>query len=135
MSGRNRFAALGLVLLAVLAAVVMLVAAGSLCPGTIPGASCPDAGRNRAIVIFLGASTAALAVTPFAFLTEFVLRRRIAYRGAWQRAGRRGLLAGVALASLAGLRLGGALSVSVALFVLILAGLVEWFAVRRFDRA
>jgi len=133
VSGSNRFVALGLVLLAVLVAVIMLVAAGSLCPGTT-AAACPDAGRNRAIVIVLAATTATLAVTPFAFLTEFVLRRRIAYRGAWQRAGRRGLLAGIALAALAGLRLGGALSVSVALFVLILAGLVEWFAVRRFDR-
>jgi len=34
---------------------------------------------------------------------------------------------------LAGLRLGGALSVPGAIFVLLLGGATEWFAVRRFD--
>jgi hypothetical protein len=47
---------------------------------------------------------------------------------------RRGLLVGLAVAALAGLRVGGALTVPAALFVLFLAALVEWFAVRRFDR-
>ena len=37
------------------------------------------------------------------------------------------------IAALAGLRLGGALTVPAGLFVLILAALVEWFTVRRFD--
>ena len=43
------------------------------------------------------------------------------------------MLAGVVIAALAGLRLGGALTVAVAIFVVLLAGLVEWFAVRRLD--
>jgi hypothetical protein len=39
-------------------------------------------------------------------------------------------MAGLVVAALAGLRLGGALSVPTALFVLILAGVAEWFAAR-----
>jgi hypothetical protein len=35
------------------------------------------------------------------------------------------------LATLAGLRLGDALSVPIAIFVVILAGVAEWFAARR----
>jgi hypothetical protein len=35
----------------------------------------------------------------------------------------------------AGLRLGGALSVPVGIFVALLAALVEWLAIRRFDVA
>ena len=72
-------------------------------------------------------------MVPFAFLGEFVVRRRIVYRGAWARAVRRGLLVGLVVITLAGLRLGGALSVPVAIFVVLLAGAAEWFAVRRVD--
>jgi hypothetical protein len=61
---------------------------------------------------------------------EVVARRRIVYRGAWGRAARRGILAGVVVVALAGLRLGGALNVPIGLFVLILAGVIEWFFVR-----
>ena len=46
---------------------------------------------------------------------------------------RRGVLAGVVVAALAGLRLGGALSVAAGIFVALLAALIEWFAIRRFD--
>ena len=133
MNGRHRFIVLVLVLLAVLGAVVLVVLAGNLCPAESAGNSCPEAGRNRAVVVGVAAASSALIVTPFAFLTEFVLRRRIVYRGAWLRALRRGILAGAVLAALAGLRLGGALTVPVGLFVVLLAGLVEWFAVRRVD--
>jgi hypothetical protein len=72
-------------------------------------------------------------VMPFAFLAEFAVRRRIIYRGAWGRATRRGLLVAATIAAIAGLRLGGALSVPVALFVISLAVAVEWVALRRFD--
>jgi len=133
MSGRQRFEVLALVLVAVLGFVALVSFAGNACPGTGPAAACPEAGRNRAVVVILTAVSVAVLVTPFAFLGEFVLRRRIVYRGAWRRAARRGLLAGVVLAALAGLRLGGALTVSVGIFVVLLAGLAEWFAVRRID--
>ncbi|MCP5775783.1 hypothetical protein NL389_38755, partial [Klebsiella pneumoniae] len=80
------------------------------------------AARNLVIGIGLAAAAVGLIVAPFAFLAEFVARRRIVYRGAWARAARRGLLAGLVVATLAGLRLGGALGVPTAIFVLILAG-------------
>jgi hypothetical protein len=69
-------------------------------------------------------------VAPFAFMGEVLARRRIVYRGAWGRAARRGILAALLVATLAGLRLGGALNVPTALFVLILAGVIEWFFAR-----
>lgn len=122
-----------LVLLAVLAAVVLVSFAGRACPADTPADPCPEAGANRAVVVTLAAATAGLAVVPFALLAEFAVRRRIIYRGAWARAARRGLLVASAIAALAGLRLGGALSVPVALFIVSLAAALEWFAVRRFD--
>ena len=82
-------------------------------------------------MIGLAAATAGLLVTPFAFLGEVVARRRIVYRGAWGRAARRGVLVGLVIAALAGLRLGGALSVPIGIFIVILAGVVEWFFARR----
>jgi hypothetical protein len=41
------------------------------------------------------------------------------------------VLVGLVIAALAGLRLGGALSVPIAIFIVILAGVAEWFAARR----
>ena len=72
-------------------------------------------------------------MVPFALLAEFAVRGRILYRGAWVRAIRRGVLAAGAVAALGGLRLGGALTVPVTIFVLLLAGAIEWLAIRRFD--
>jgi hypothetical protein len=121
--------------------VTALASAGALlwfvqnaCATDLLARRCPEAGLNRAVVVGLLGLTAALAVTPFAFLGEVAARRRIVYRGSWGRAMRRGLLTGLAVAALAGLRVGGALTVPAALFVVFLAGLAEWFAVRRFDR-
>jgi hypothetical protein len=37
------------------------------------------------------------------------------------------------VAALAGLRLGGALTVPVAIFVVLLGAAIEWLAIRRFD--
>ena len=133
MTGRTRTAIAALILLAVLGGVVLVAFAGNACAGDLPGRPCPDAGANRAVVVALAAATSGIAVIPFALLAEFAVRRRIIYRGAWGRATRRGVLMALAIAAIAGLRLGGALSVPVALFVISLAAAVEWFAVRRFD--
>ena len=133
MTGRSRVVVAGLVLLAVLGAVVLVAFAGNSCAADLPGRPCPEAGRNRAVVVALAALTAGLAVTPFALLAEFAVRRRIIYRGAWGRAARRGVLVAAVIAAIAGLRLGGALSVPVALFVISLAAALEWVALRRFD--
>lgn len=133
MTPRSRIVIAALMLLAVLGGVVLVAFAGNSCAGDLPGQPCPNAGANRAAVVALAAMTAAVAVMPFALLAEFTVRRRIIYRGAWGRAVRRGLLVGAAIAAIAGLRLGGALSVPVALFVISLAAATEWVALRRFD--
>ena len=130
MSGRHRTIVAVLFLLGILALVLLVAFAGNACPVETAQQACPDATRNLAIGIGLAAAAVGLLVTPFAFLGEFVARRRIVYRGAWTRAARRGLLVGLVVAILAGLRLAGALSVPTALFVLILAGVAEWFAIR-----
>jgi hypothetical protein len=130
MSGRHRAIVAGLFLGGILAIVLLVAFAGNACPVETEQQPCPDASRNLVIGIGLAAFAVGLIVTPFAFLGEFVARRRIVYRGAWGRAARRGLLVGLVVAILAGLRLGGALSVPAALFVMILAGVAEWFGAR-----
>jgi hypothetical protein len=130
MSGRHRTVVAGLILLGILAVVLLVAFAGTTCPVETEAQLCPDAARNVVIGIGLAAAAVGLLVAPFAFLGEVLARRRIVYRGAWGRAGRRGALAGLGVATLAGLRLGGALSVPTALFVLILAAVIEWYFVR-----
>jgi hypothetical protein len=130
MSGRNRTLVAALLLLAVLAVVVLVAFAANACPVETLLVPCPEAGRNLAVGVALAAAAIALVVTPFAFLGEVMARRRIVYRGAWGRAARRGVLAGLIVAAFGGLRLAGALSVPVALFVLLVAGALEWFFVR-----
>ncbi len=130
MSGRHRTLVAALSLLGILTAVLLVAFAGSTCPVETEAQPCPGAARNLVIGVGLAAVTVGLLVTPFAFLGELVARRRIVYRGAWARAARRGILTGLVVAALAGLRLGGALSVATGLFVLILAGVAEWFAIR-----
>jgi hypothetical protein len=130
MSGRHRTIVAALILLGILALVLLVAFAGTACPVETEQQPCPDATRNLVVGIGLAAAAVGLLVTPFAFLGEFVARRRIVYRGAWARAARRGLLVALVVAILAGLRLAGALNVPTALFVLILAGVAEWFAIR-----
>ena len=130
MSGRHRTIVAGLFLGGILALALLVAFAGNACPVETERQPCPDATRNLVMGIGLAAVAVGLLVTPFAFLAEFVARRRIVYRGAWARAARRGLLAGLVVAILAGLRLGGALNVPTALFVMLLAGVAEWFAAR-----
>ncbi|MGQ0608198.1 MAG: hypothetical protein ACT4OQ_07040 [Chloroflexota bacterium] len=131
MSGRHRLAVAILILSGMLFAIVLVAVAGQACPVETAAQPCPDAGRNRAMVVTLASASATLLVAPFAFLAEVISRRRIVYRGAWSRAARRGMLTGLAIAALAGLRLGGALSVPIAIFVIILAGVIEWFFARQ----
>jgi hypothetical protein len=130
MSGRHRTAVAGLILLGILAAVLLVAFVGNACPVETEFQPCPGAARNLVIGIALASAAVGLLVAPFAFMGEVLARRRIVYRGAWGRAARRGIIAGLVVAALAGLRLGGALSVPTALFVLILAGVIEWFFAR-----
>ena len=121
VSRRSRLVVAALFLLAVLVAVLLLLFASVACPTDTPDQPCAAAVSNRVLVIGLAAVAAGMLVVPFALLGEFVLRGRMLYRGAWGRAIRRGLLAGGAVAVLGGLRLGGALTVPVAIFVILLA--------------
>lgn len=130
MSGTHRAIVGALILLGMLAAVLLVAFAAITCPVETDAQQCPGAARNLVLGVGLASTAVGLLVAPFAFLGEVMTRRRIVYRGAWGRAGRRGALAGLMAAALAGLRLGGALSVPIALFVLILAGVVEWFFAR-----
>ncbi|MCA1569658.1 MAG: hypothetical protein LC798_04915 [Chloroflexi bacterium] len=131
MIGRHRLAVAALFLSGILVLVLLVAVAGTVCPVETDAVPCPDAARNRAVVVTLASAGTALLVAPFAFLGEVMARRRIVYRGAWSRAARRGILTGLVIAALAGLRLGGVLSVPIAIFVIILAGVIEWFLARR----
>jgi hypothetical protein len=133
VTGHHRAVVAALALSAILFGLALFVFAGNACPSPTASNPCPQAGLNRVVVVALAALAISLTGTPFAFLAEFVVRRRIAYRGAWFRATRRGVLSGAVVAALAALRIGGALTVPVAIFIVLLAVLVEWFAVRRLD--
>jgi len=130
MSATNRTRVGALILAGILAALLLVAFASNTCPAETNAQPCPGAARNLVIGVGLASTAVGLLVAPFAFLGEVMARRRIVYRGAWGRAGRRGTLAGLMVATLSGLRLGDALSVPIALFVLILAGVVEWFFAR-----
>jgi hypothetical protein len=78
---------------------------------------------------FVGAALIGLAVgltaTPIAWLVVFGRHRRIAYRGDWTRAARRGGWVGLIIAIFIVLRLQGALELPIALFILALAAVAE----------
>lgn len=133
MSSGSRIAAVALLGAGGVALVGLLLFASAACPRELPGQPCPDAGRNQAIVISLAAGAAGLVAIPLAFLAEFARRRGIVYGGAWLRAARRGLLLAAVVAALGGLRLADALSVPGAIFILLLAIMVEWFSRRLLD--
>lgn len=133
MKRRDRFLIVVLTAVAVAAMAGVLVLASQLCPGPAPGDPCPDADRNRLLVVGLGGVALALLITPGAFVIDFAAQRRIAYLGAWRRAARRGALAGLVLGAFAGLRLVDALNAFSAAVVVGVAVAAEWLAIRRLD--
>jgi hypothetical protein len=78
---------------------------------------------------FIGAALIGLAVgltaTPVVWLVVFGRHQRIAYRGDWVRAARRGGWIGLVVAIFIVLRLQGALELPIALFILVLAAVAE----------
>lgn len=66
-----------------------------------------------------------LTMAPLAWLAVFARHGRIAYRGDWLRAGRRGLWAGLVVGLLVELRVLGVLSVPIALFIVVLVLFAE----------
>lgn len=78
---------------------------------------------------FIGAALIGLAVgltvTPIAWLAVFARHRRIAFRGDWTRAIRRGGWVALIVAIFVVLRLQGALELPIALFIVALAAVAE----------
>lgn len=77
----------------------------------------------------LGAATigaaAALTAAPLFWLAAFARNHRVAYRGEWIRAIRRGAWVGAALAFVVALRVEGAFELPIALFVLVMIVIAE----------
>ena len=82
----------------------------------------PDAGFIGALLIGLAIG---LTTIPLFWLAVFGRHRRIAYRGDWLRAIRRGAWVAVVVALFVALRLQGALQLPIALFVLTMVGVAE----------
>jgi hypothetical protein len=130
---RDRVLVAVLLIGGVVAGVGVVALAANLCPGPTPTDPCPDAARNQALVVGTAAAAATLVMTGLAFVAEYLVRNRIAYLGAWARAARRGVLVGLALAAVAGLRLVDALTIFSAAVVVAVVVAIEWLAVRRLD--
>jgi hypothetical protein len=122
---RDRVLVAVLLLGGLLAAVAVVAAASQLCPGPTPNDPCPDADRNRILVVTLAATAVFGLMAGLAFVADYATHQRIVYRGAWGRAARRGILAGLGLVD--------ALNVFSALVVIVVAGVAEWLATRRLD--
>ncbi|CAN5624332.1 hypothetical protein BH23CHL6_BH23CHL6_01560 [soil metagenome] len=83
-----------------------------------------DAGALLAGALLLGGAVA-LSLMPLLWLAGFARTRRIAYRGDWWRAVRRGGLVGLVVAIFVVLRGQDLLTTPLALFVLAMAAFVE----------
>ncbi len=85
--------------------------------------------REDPIAGLLGAVSMGAAVgltaTPLFWLAVFARHRRIAYRGDWVRAGRRGLWVGLVTGLFVELRVLAVFSVPIALFVVVLVVFAE----------
>jgi uncharacterized membrane protein len=78
-----------------------------------------------AVVSALMGLAVALTLIPIAWLLVFARHRRIAYRGDWVRAARRGGWIGLIVAIFIVLRLQSALELPIALFIVALAAVAE----------
>ena len=82
----------------------------------------PNAGFVGALV--LGVATGVTAA-PLFWLFSYARHRRIAYRGDWLRAGRRGAWVGILVAVFVVMRINGVLQPQIALFLIALALVAE----------
>ncbi len=92
--------------------------------------------RQNSIALLAGAlllaAAATLTLVPLLWIGGFLVARRIAYRGAWWRAIRRALLAGLVVAAFVMLRGHSAFTPALGLFIVVMAVLVEaTFSLRR----
>ena len=117
MEARDR-----LINLAVLAAAAVVWVLVGLIVTTRDPVADPLAGFIGAALIGLAV---ALTLIPIAWLLVFARHRRIAYRGDWVRAARRGGWIGLIAAVFIVLRLQSALELPIALFIVALAAVAE----------
>ena len=114
---RNRRIALTLLGLAVIAWLVV----GAIATGVDP---LSDPGMGMVGAVALGFA-AAVTAGPILWLVGYARQRRIAYRGDWLRALRRGAWVGVLVAIFVVMRLNDIFQVPIALFLLALALVAE----------
>jgi hypothetical protein len=114
---RNRRVALTLLAIALLGWLVVAVIALNVNPRTDPGSGLVGA-------LALGFAAAATAA-PIFWLIGYARQRRIAYRGDWLRAIRRGAWVGVLVAIFVVMRLNDIFQLPIALFLLALALVAE----------
>lgn len=117
MEPRDRLANLGVFAAAAIVWFLVALVVTTRDPVEDPGAG------------FLGAALIGLAVglttVPIFWLVVFGRHRRIAYRGDWTRAARRGAWVGLVVAVLVVLRIQGVLELPIALFILALVAVAE----------
>jgi len=117
MERRDRIANLGL--LAAAAAAWVAVAVVILTQDPITD---PVAGFGGAALMGLASG---LTVAPLAWLVAYTRHRRIAYRGDWLRALRRGGWVGLIVGLLVAFRIQGVLSLPIAVFVVVIVAFAE----------
>jgi hypothetical protein len=117
MAARDRLANLGLFAAAAVVWILVGLVVTTRDPRVDPGAG------------FVGAALIGLALgvtsAPLFWLLAFARQRRIAYRGDWLRAVRRGAWVAVLVAVLVVLRLQDLFQVPIALFLLAVVGVAE----------
>jgi len=124
MEARDRLGNLGLFA----AAAILWILVGVVVTTRDPRLD-PAAGFIGAVLI--GAAIG-LTTIPLFWLAVFGRHRRIAYRGDWSRALRRGGWVAIVVALFVALRLQGALQLPIALFVLTMVTLAEgWLSAER----
>ncbi len=117
METRDRLANLG-----VLAAAVAAWAVVALLVLNRDPREDPVAGVLGAVAM---GTAVGLTATPLFWLAAFARHGRIAYRGDWLRAGRRGLWVGLVVGLIVELRVLGVFSIPIALFIVVLVLFAE----------
>ncbi|MCU0477387.1 MAG: hypothetical protein MUE92_01380 [Chloroflexi bacterium] len=117
METRDRLANLG-----VLAAAVAAWAVVALLVLNRDPREDPVAGVLGAVAM---GTAVGLTATPLFWLAVFARHGRIAYRGDWLRAGRRGLWVGLVVGLIVELRVLGVFSIPIALFIIVLVLFAE----------
>ena len=108
--------------LAILASAIATWASAAIVVTTRDPRLDPGAGFAGATLTGLASG---LSTVPLFWLAVFARHRRIAYRGDWFRAGRRGGWVAIVIALFIGLRLEGALQLPIVLFVVTMVTVAE----------